>query len=233
MRIAVLKHVPFEGPANIGLWAGERGHALEVTNLYDGQSPPGPEGYDFLVVMGGPMNVYEYKAHPWLKAEKMAIEDGIAKGRPMLGVCLGAQLMADVLGGPVSKNPLPEIGWLPVDATPDAKNSPVFEHFPRRFTAFHWHGDTFAIPPGATPVAATEACANQAFVYNGNAVGLQFHIETTAESMEALLANCADEIIPGPYVQDAETMRQKATAHLQGMRPLLFAMLDAIIQEGS
>jgi GMP synthase (glutamine-hydrolysing) len=228
-----LTHVPFEGPANIGRWAVERGHALKVTNLYDGQSPPEPNEYDFLVVMGGPMNIYDYNKHPWLSGEKKAIEHGVTQGKAMLGVCLGAQLMAHVLGGPVSKNPLPEIGWLPVDQTPDAKDSPIFKHFPERYTAFHWHGDTFALPPGATLMADTQGCANQAFVYGGNVVGLQFHIETTVESMEALIENCAHEIVRGPYVQDAETMRAEAKEHLRPMRPLLYGMLDAITREAT
>lgn len=231
MRIRVFQHVPFEGAANIGEWAAEHGHDLDVTKLYEGQEPPSSGEFDLLVVMGGPMNIYEYDKHPWLKAEKKAIGKALESDRAMLGVCLGAQLIADVLGGPVTRNPYKEIGWYEVRTTEEAGEEPVFKHFPETFMAYHWHGDTFAVPPGAISVAETGPCPNQGFVYDRKVVGLQFHIETNFESMHALIENCADEIESGPYIQDAETMRQKAQKHLPAMRPLIDGLLDGLTKE--
>lgn len=181
--------------------------------------------------MGGPMNIYEHDRYPWLDAEKRAIGRGIEAGKAVLGVCLGAQLIADVLGGPVSRNPHKEIGWFEVRTTPQARAVRAFEHFPTLFTAFHWHGDTFLRPPGSVLTAESAACSNQAFAYGEKVVGLQFHIETTFEAMEALIKNCADEIEPAPYVQDEETMREMARANLAGLRPLLDGLLDSMARE--
>ncbi len=133
------------------------------------------------------MNVYEEAEYPWLAAEKAFIAAAIGAGKPVLGICLGAQLIAAVLGGTVSKGPQPEIGWYPVELTPAGRELPLFAGFPDRFTALHWHGDTFSIPPGATHVASSAACANQAFAYDGGrVVGLQFHLEETRESLAQL-----------------------------------------------
>jgi GMP synthase (glutamine-hydrolysing) len=231
MRIRVFQHVPFEGPANIGEWALTHGHSLDVTKLYEDAEPPGPDEYDLLVVMGGPMNIYEYDKHPWLGGEKRAIARAVEAGRAVLGVCLGAQLIADVLGGLVTANEHKEIGWFETGLTREARAADVFKHFPDRFMAYHWHGDTFQIPPGAVHAARTGPCANQAFIYGRKIVGLQFHIETSFDSMNALIENCADEIKPAPFVQDAETMQRQAAEHLPGMRPLLDGLLAALAAE--
>ena len=231
MRIRVFQHVPFEGAANIGEWALTHGHSLDVTKLYEEVEPPGPDEYDLLVVMGGPMNIYEYNKHPWLHDEKKAIAGAVEADRAVLGVCLGAQLIADVVGGPVTANEQKEIGWFEVEATDQARSTSVFQHFPERFMAYHWHGDTFRIPPGAVHLAKTDPCPNQAFVYGQKIVGLQFHLETSFDSMNALIENCANEIRPAPYVQDAETMKNQAAKHLPGMRPLMDGLLDALAEE--
>lgn len=198
MRIQVLQHIEFEGPANILEWAEERGHALAVTHLYAGEPLPALNEFDFLVIMGGPMNIYEYDRHPWLTSEKELIRASVDGSKIVLGVCLGAQLIADALGGGVYPNEHKEIGWLPVRLTSAAAESPVFTGWPREFTAFHWHGDTFDLPPVARHIALSEGCKNQAFAVGDRVVGLQFHIESTWDSVEALLANGAEDIVPGP-----------------------------------
>jgi GMP synthase-like glutamine amidotransferase len=205
MRIHYLQHVPFEDLANIERWAKSRGHDISCTRLFSDEPLPLLSSFDWLMVMGGPMNIYEHERYPWLEGEKVFIRQAIAAGKIVLGICLGAQLMADVLDGSVIANEHREIGWLEVRLTEEGRSSPLFSALPDRFTAFHWHGDTFQIPPGAARTAESRACANQAFVM-GKAVGLQFHLESSRESLDHLLENCADELRDGPFMQKAEEL---------------------------
>jgi len=230
LRLHGLSHESFEKEAEIAAWARERGHTLTHTDLWNGETPPDPSTFDFLVVMGGPMNIYEEDKFPWLALEKRFLKASIDAGKRIIGVCLGAQLLADVLGGKVTKGQHREIGWHEVTAGPDAAKSRVFADLPQRYTAFHWHGDTFAIPPGALWTAKSQACAHQAFTAcNDRVVGLQFHLETNAQSMAELSTNCADEItldpVKWPYVQSVAEM-QAQSEHLAGIRTLLDRILD-------
>jgi GMP synthase (glutamine-hydrolysing) len=206
MRLHSFEHVPFEDLAKIGEWAKKQGYRLSRTRFYENEGLPSWQEIDWLVVMGGPMNIYEEDRYPWLSQEKAFLADAIAKGKLVLGVCLGAQLIADVLGGPVSRNQVKEIGWWPVSLTAEAASSAVFQNLPAEFPAFHWHGDTFQIPPGALAIASTAGCANQGFVYRNKVVGLQFHLESTLVSVQKLIDNCSDEIEEGPYIQTPEEM---------------------------
>mgnify|MGYP000849044073 CR=1 FL=1 len=179
MRIHALQHVPFEPPGSIEAWARHAGHALAITHLYRGDPLPAVEEPDLLVVLGGPMSVHDEARYPWLIDEKRFIERAIAAGRRVLGICLGAQLIAQVLGARVYANDEKEIGWFAVEATAAARTAAVFEGFPPRLLAFHWHGETFDIPAGAVHAARSAACAHQAFAFGDRVVGLQFHLETT------------------------------------------------------
>lgn len=205
MRLHYLQHVPFEDLARIESWAKDRGHEVSRTLLFDGQELPGMEEFDWLVIMGGPMNIYEEDKHPWLVREKKFIRDAIASSKIVLGICLGGQLIADVLGGKVRKNPYREIGWHPVKLTPEGQESRIFNVLPNSFMAFHWHGDTFEIPPQAIRAAESEACSNQAFVF-GKAIGLQFHLESSMDSIDHLIKNCSDELVNGKYIQSQEEL---------------------------
>jgi GMP synthase-like glutamine amidotransferase len=200
MRIHYLQHVPFEDLANISRWAEERGHDVSHTLLFSNKGLPGMEEFDWLIVMGGPMNICEHDRYPWLVAEKRFIKQAIEKDKIVLGICLGAQLMADVMGGQVRRNEYREIGWHAVRLTPEGRYSRLFHVLPREFTAFHWHGDTFAVPPGAVHTAESDACRDQAFEM-GKVVGLQFHLESSMDSIDHLIANCSDELDDGIYVQ--------------------------------
>jgi GMP synthase-like glutamine amidotransferase len=227
MRVHYLQHVPFEDAANIAAWAESRGHTVTRTRLYEDEPLPEVEELGLLAVMGGPMNVYQYRSHPWLRKEKAFLEQAIAAGVPALGVCLGAQLLADVLGGTVVQNDRIEIGWFPVRLTPAADDSNLFKSMPAEFTAFHWHGDTFDIPPGATRLAESAACANQAFEYAGRIVGLQFHLEYTADSIYKMLTHCADELTDAPCIQTPDQIRA-GFDQIERTRDLLFALLDSM-----
>lgn len=206
MRIQWFQHVSFEGLGSIEPWLLSRGHTLNCTRLYAGELPPSPENFDWLIVMGGPMNIDEHHKYPWLVAEKAAIRAALAADKRILGICLGAQLLAQALGGVVTRNAHTEIGWFPVELSAEARQSSLFAGFPERFEAYHWHGDSFSLPPGTVPIARSEACAQQAYAYGPCTVGLQFHLETTTDSAAALIENARDELIDAPYIQSAEAM---------------------------
>lgn len=227
MRIQVLQHVPFEGPASIATWAKARGHPLTTTHLDRGDGLPAVQSLDWLVVMGGPMSVDEERRYPWLGTEKAFIHQAIAAGKTVIGVCLGGQLIAAALGGRVRRAPQKEIGWFPVTLTPEGREVRLGGVLPQRFPAFHWHGDTFDIPSGAVWIAASEACPNQAFLYEGRVLGLQFHLEATPESVAGLVAHCADDLVPGPYVQTAEAI-QAGTQACSQLNELLWRVLDSL-----
>jgi GMP synthase-like glutamine amidotransferase len=228
MRIHVLQHVPFEGPAAIAHWAEARGHSLAVSHLYAGDPPPDLDSFDRLVIMGGPMSVVDEAEHSWLEHEKARIEESIHSGKSVVGICLGAQLLAEALGARVSRNPHKEIGWLPVTLTEAARAHPLCADLPMTQQVFQWHGDTFELPDGAVHLASSEACEQQAFLYENRLLGLQFHLESTPESVDALCEHCADELFPGPYVQTAEQMRAAEPARHAAMHATLAALLDRL-----
>jgi GMP synthase-like glutamine amidotransferase len=202
MRLHYLQHVPFENPGAILTWAARNGHSVTSTQLYADGSLPNLEEFDWLVVMGGPMNIYEEATYPWLAREKSLIRQAVIAGKVILGLCLGAQLIADVIGGKVTKNPHKEIGWFPVQLSEQARLSPLFSFFPPQPLVFQWHGDTFSVlPAAAVSIARSEACEHQAFVYRSRVFGFQFHLENTPAIIAGLIENCQDELIPDVYVQ--------------------------------
>ena len=206
-RVHVLQHVSFEGPAAIADWLHMHGHSLQVTTLYQPHTLPDTARLDWLIIMGGPMGVHDESELPWLKAEKAFIRACIDAGKVVLGICLGAQLIADVLGASVRRHRDTEIGWFPVRPCDDHELAQLFADAP---TVLHWHGDTFAIPAGARHLCRSEACDNQAFLYGDRVLGLQFHLESTRESLAQLCHACGHELVPSQWVQDAATLQGPA-----------------------
>ncbi|MCC6144230.1 MAG: type 1 glutamine amidotransferase [Candidatus Hydrogenedentes bacterium] len=225
MRIHYLQHVPFEDLANIETWLRSRGHEITGTRFFAGEALPAAYEIDGLVVLGGPMSIHDEDQYPWLVAEKQFVEKVVDKGVPTLGICLGAQLIAEVLGGRVTRNPEPEIGWHPVKRTQHCGDCRFFADLPDEFAAFHWHGETFTIPPDCVHLAESEACRNQAFRFEEHVLGLQFHLESSETSMENLLTHCGDELRDAPYVQRAEDIRTQSGAHLPRITPLMEKIL--------
>lgn len=225
MRIQVLKHLPFEGPAAIEHWARTRGHDLAMTNTWQ-DDLPALANFDLLAIMGGTMNVYEENDHPWLAGEKRLIAEAISAGKAVLGVCLGGQLIAAALGAVVTRNPHVEIGWFPVSVTDEARSLPLLAEVPDAFPVVHWHGDTFAIPEGATHILSSQACANQGFIIDGGRVlGLQCHLEETRESLAALTEHAANELVEGEWIQTpAELLAEDAP--FDSANQLLFTLMD-------
>jgi len=215
-----------EGLGRIAAWAENRGHSVSCTHLYRGDPLPPVDSFDFLVIMGGPMNIYEYRNHPWLPVEKEFIKCAIDSGKTVLGVCLGAQLIADVLGAKIYQNATQEIGWYPVKFNAAKNRIDAFQEFPDELTVLHWHGDTFNLPPGAVHLAESDACRNQAFAYGQRVIGLQFHIEMDEPDIAAFLDDILPEPIPG-QIQSAEEIRH-GKKHLPAIHKALFAMLDRL-----
>lgn len=228
MRIHYLQHVPFEHPAMIVDWAYQKGHQLTGTHLYNFEAVPAMEQFDWLVILGGPMNIYEEEAYPWLKYEKQFIQAAIEHGKIVLGICLGAQLITAVLGGKVTKNREREIGWLPVNFYPAAFQSPLFADFPENPTVFQWHGDTFStLGPGSVCIAGSEACSHQAFIYQDRVIGFQFHLESNKSSIESLVQHCGDEMTDGRYVQ-SEQQLLAGMEYLPGANALMEGFLNRL-----
>ena len=219
MRFHFLYHVPFEGPGYLETWIRNHKHSMTASRLWEKDSLPPQDDFDFLMVMGGPMNIYEEDQYPWLKKEKQFIEQAILQKKKVLGICLGAQLIADLLGGKVYKNSQKEIGWFPIEVTEEGKKSPLVSSG----IVFHWHGDTFHLPQGAVHLARSKACEHQAFIYDGRVLGLQFHMESTPESVRLLTEHCKNELIEGEFIQ-SETFILKQD-HYSKIHPMLDSLL--------
>ncbi len=200
-RIHFLQHVSYEGLGGIDSWIQAQGVQLNGTRFFEEVALPDPASVQSLIIMGGPMSVHDEAKFKWLAAEKKFIEKVIRDGKPVLGICLGAQLIADVLGARVYPATHREVGWFPVELTEKGKTDPVMQAMPQVFMGFHWHGETFDIPDGAVHLARSAACENQAFGYNGNVLALQFHPEVTVPFAQLLVMRAKEDLKPGEFVQ--------------------------------
>lgn len=231
MKIHCLQHLKNETLGNIGVWISFKGHRLTKTLLYEKPVFPETEEFDMLLIMGGTMSVYQEKEFPWLKPEKEFVRKVIDTGRPVLGSCFGAQLIAEVLGGKVTRNRFKEIGWHRVKALA-GENLNIEEEiiselpdlFPE-FNAFMWHGDTFEIPPAAERLFESEACQNQGFIYGENVLGLQFHPEADRQWIGNLIEDSGHELVEGKYIQpEEEILRHKN--FFEDSRNIAFSIMD-------
>jgi GMP synthase-like glutamine amidotransferase len=204
MRAHYLQHVPFEGLGSIEHWLETAGFAITCTQFFHPLTLPAVQEIDLLVVMGGPMSVNDETAFPWLVAEKTFIREVIEAGKPVLGICLGAQLIASAMGARVYANPQKEIGWFPITGV--ASHDRSLFGFPASMDVFHWHGETFDLPVGATLLAQSEACRHQAFQLGSSVIGLQFHLETTTESARQIVTHCREELVPAEYIQTEQAI---------------------------
>lgn len=202
MRAHCLQHVPFEGLGSIGPWLTKAGYEITYTRFCESAMLPDLKTIDLLVVMGGPMSVNDEDKFPWLVSEKRFIREAVDSSTPVLGVCLGAQLIAGAAGASVYRNSVKEIGWFPIQGI--ASNDPSLFSFPQSADVFHWHGETFDLPHGAARIAKSEGCENQAFQLGRSVIGLQFHLETTPKTAREIVSECRDELTDSPYVQSAE-----------------------------
>jgi len=207
LNVHYLQHASFEGINCLSPWFKQQGHKITGTHLYRGDTLPSIDAFDWLVILGGPMSVHCTDKHPWLVAEKQLIKQAIDNKKIVLGICLGGQLIANVLGATVKKNTHKEIGWHPITRHDAIENSAFKGIFPPQMPMFHWHGDTFDIPAGAIPIASSTACTNQGYVIGDRIVGLQCHPETTPEFINYLAEAGQDELAESsPYIQATEKL---------------------------
>jgi GMP synthase-like glutamine amidotransferase len=225
MRMAVLQHVEFEGPAAVADWAAARGVPVQIFHLHKDSALPSLSSFDMLTVIGGPMSANDEARLPWLRPEIALVREAMEADKIVLGICLGAQIIAKALGARVYQGNAKEIGWFSVKRTPGSH--PVFDGVPENFTPFHWHGETFDLPQGAQLLAKSEVTENQAFAVGQRVLGLQFHMEATEESVHALLQNAAHEIGNGAFEQRPGTILAGLN-HCMAARPLLDTILGRL-----
>ena len=186
MRFLVLQHIRAEGPGAFCPMMEAAGIAWDTVELDEGESVPDPDGYEAIISMGGPMDVWEEDEHPWLREEKALLRNWvIERKRPFLGVCLGHQLLADALGGACRKMPAPDVGITRLEVTGAGRRDPLFSRLDATLPMLQWHGvEVHELPPGAEILARSEACGVEAFRVGANAYGIQGHAEVTPETVE-------------------------------------------------
>jgi GMP synthase (glutamine-hydrolysing) len=218
-QVLVLQHARSEGLGTIEDALRRFAHPFKYLRTFEGETVPKNTGnFRGLVIMGGPMGVYEYDKYPFLKDEMKLIESFLKEGKPILGVCLGSQLLASTLGAEVKKGPRKEIGWYPVQLNANAAEDRLCKGQPSSFTAFHWHGDIFNLPTNAVPLASSDLTALQAFRHGENVYGFLFHMEVTQEQIETMLREFSDEISQEKL--DGSEILNSSTAFLLSMREI-------------
>ncbi len=194
-KALILQNATGEGPGILGDFLDRRGWDRQTIRLYRGEMIPADwETYHVMIVMGGPMNVYEEDTYPYLATETQVIGQGLKNGLPVLGFCLGVQLMAKACGAQVFKGQEKEIGWYPVRLTAGGMSDPLLKSFPDEFMIFQWHGDTYHLPQGAVRLVDSEHYPNQAMRIGHMSYGFQFHFEITRDMITEWLERGREEI---------------------------------------
>jgi GMP synthase (glutamine-hydrolysing) len=217
VRVLAFRHVPFEGVGRIAPLLEERGIGLDYADLYRENVPdPDIATYAGLIFLGGPMSAND--ALPYLDRERALIARAVERGQPLLGICLGSQLIARSLGADIGRNREKEIGWFDIHFTEAAAEDSLFGGIPGPETVFHWHSDTWELPPGAERLAWSQACGNQAFRAGRNIYGMQFHLEVTSAMIadwQVQDENCGDvRELPAPLDPNAHGARQQELSKL-------------------
>ncbi|MEI7942765.1 MAG: type 1 glutamine amidotransferase [Candidatus Riflemargulisbacteria bacterium] len=231
MKLHYLQHEEFEDLGCIRSWAESKNAHISSTKLFLNEQFPEVLDFDFLIILGGSMNVYEDNIYPWLAKEKVFINDVINKDISVLGICLGAQILSIVLGGEVTRNKYTEIGWFPVHIASIGVNIHLSSIFSNSLDVFHWHGDTFTIPINAIKIFSSDGCSNQGFIYKENVIALQFHLETDRNSVKLLCKNCADEIVAGKYIQDVNTITKLSSIYINNANNVMFTLLNYLVSK--
>lgn len=218
-EVIVLQHAECEGLGAIQQVLDKKNIRAKYIRSFAGEPVPEKLGEaSGLIVMGGPMGVYEQDKYPFLRNELNLIGRTVADEKPVLGVCLGSQLLAAALGAKVTAGPRKEIGWYPVQVSEEAKHDPLWITVPREFTAFHWHGDIFNLPDGAVRLASSALTETQAYRYGSNAYGFLFHLEVTPSLIDGMVSNFEQELREASGTP--EGIAAGAEKHLASLQPI-------------
>ena len=229
MNIHILQHVPFEDTGAIDQWINKGDHKKLYTRLYSDDPFPVIDSFDFLIILGGPMGTYEEDKYSWLIKEKEFIHQAVKAGKKILGICLGSQLLADILGSKVYKNNKKEIGWFPVTLTPEGRTHALFAGIENSINVLHWHGDTFTLPEKSIHLLESKVCTNQAFLFETHVLGLQFHFEATPDSVISMLENDSEDLsISSDSVQNSEKILNDLYYSTKS-NEILFTLLDRFL----
>jgi len=225
MRLHFFQHVEYHERAFLPEWAAAHGHELVRVMVPQVTELPDADEIDALIIAGGPMSIWEVERHPWLSSEKNLLSKLLEQDIPVLGICLGAQLMAEQLG--INVKPLNNlnIGWYPIVLNEDINNTWLSGALPERFDSFFWHGDAFALPADAVPVGSTLPDASQGFVWK-RSIALQFHLEVTPQWARHLVTRDSDQLVPSPNVQSAQTILAKPTELYRRNNVLMSSLLE-------
>jgi GMP synthase-like glutamine amidotransferase len=228
MRAHCFQHVPFEGLGSIATWLAESGAQLTTTRFFEAPVLPAPGDVDLLIVMGGPMSANDDRRHPWLVPERAFIRDAIDRGTTVLGVCLGSQLIARAMGARVYANREREIGWFPITGVERSATGPAWATAGHKALVFHWHGDTFDLPPGATHLARSAGCEHQGFQIGDRVIGLQFHLETTPASLNEMVTHGRSDLIPSRFVQTEAAILSVGESAFADVNAMMSETLDVL-----
>lgn len=232
MKVHWLQHLPFEGLGSMGTYFQQKDCQSTSTHFYLNQQLPSINSFDWLIIMGGFMGANDDAEYSWLAAEKQFIRNAIDSGKVVIGVCLGAQLIAASLGAKVYKNKYKEIGWFDLTPAKESQNTILADCFAKKSEVFHWHGDTFDLPKGAALLASSEACKNQGFIIDDRVVGFQFHLETTPESAKDLIGHCLNELDGSRYVQ-SETQMLSDVSRFDKINKMMCSVLDKLREKNT
>ena len=225
MNIHYLQHAPFETLSSLEDWVFKPGNRVTATRFFEDHRLPFVDAFDLLIVLGGPMSTGDEALYTWLKKEKELIAKAIAKGKMVLGICLGSQLIAEVLGSKVYANKEKEIGWFPLQIFNNI-SSPL-DLIPSETIMFHWHGDTFDLPEQSILLASTSVCANQAYFVNPNILGLQFHLEATDKSIAEFITHGKSELEHGGnFVQTEQDINTGIALHAPTNQKYMIEVLN-------
>jgi GMP synthase-like glutamine amidotransferase len=227
LKIHWFQHIAYEDLGCIEPWCKQKGHSVSLTKFYDHPVIPDISEIDWLIVMGGPMNIYDNDKYPWLAQEMSFILKAIKSGKTVLGICLGSQLIASALGSTVYKNPEKEIGWFDVMLTEKGISSTLLKDMQTATRVFHWHGDTFDLPEETNHLAFSAACRNQIFLAREKVMGIQCHFEISVQGVIRMIENGRNEIVPGNYVQ-SENEILAAMDHVEQNNRIMYSILDRL-----
>jgi GMP synthase-like glutamine amidotransferase len=228
MKVQILQHISVKPPGTILDWLAEKNYDYKINYIKHGDPLPDENDTDFLIVLGGALNVNNEAANPWLNSEIAYVKNIIDADKPVLGICLGAQIIARALGMKVEKNEKSEIGWFEVVLTDEGIEEPFLKGVPTKFTPLNWHNDIIRLKSGLKTLAKSQATNVQAFRFK-NALALQFHLEQTNESLDRMLEKVENIIKVDTFVQSARTIKQNS-ANIAESSEYLKIILNNIIK---